>query len=181
VPEKPADATIQHPDVLRVAATIPQEKTIPIIDPRNATIAEAQRAMWAHTAFENMPKVSDMPIWESPSLPALTPVDYDVAPLKTYSKGKVAEEDEPVITQGRAGSRLDKLDRMMDPDADDNTATRVAKKIGKGFTSMAQDAKKMFGLEATDRFATHTQRPEDYVDALFLAAGTMMIPRVIKA
>ena len=181
IPEKQADAIIQRPDVLRVAATIPQEKTIPIIDPRNATIAEAERAMWAHTAFENMPKVSDMPIWESPSLPALTPVEYDVTSLKAYSKGKVAEENEPVITQGRAGSRLDKLDRMMDPDADDNTATRVAKKIGKGFTSMAQDAKTMLGLETADRFATHTQRPEDYVDALFLAAGTMMIPRMIKA
>ena len=181
IPEKPSDATIQRPDVLRVATTIPQEKTIPIADPRNATIAEAQRAMWAHTAMQNMPKVSDMPIWEYPSLPALTPVEYDVTPLKTYSKGKVAEEDEPVIIQGRAGSRLDKLDRMMDPDVDDNTITRVAKKVGKGFTSIAQDAKKMFGLEAADRFATHTQRPEDYVDALFLAAGTMMIPRMIKA
>ena len=67
---------------------IPQEKTIPIADPRNATIAEAERAMWAHTAFENMPKISDMPIWESPSLPALTPAEYDVAPFK-YNNGKL--------------------------------------------------------------------------------------------
>ena len=178
----PQEPIIAVPDATRVS-TIPtiQQQAIDYTDHRNTFRAEADRIIWAHEAMQNMPKVSDMPIWESPSLPTLTPVEYDVAPLKTYSKGKAAEEDEPVITQGRAGSRLDKLDRMMDPDADDNTATRVAKRVGKGFTSIVQDAKKMFGLEAADRFATHTQRPEDYVDALFLAAGTMMIPRMIKA
>jgi len=44
--------------------------------------------MWAHTVFENMPKVSDMPIWESPSLPALEPIELDVAPFK-YNNGKL--------------------------------------------------------------------------------------------
>ena len=137
--------------------------------------------MWAHTAFENMPKISDMPIWESSSLPALTPVEYDVAPLKTYAGGKVAEHDEPVITQGRAGSRLDKVDRMMDPDEDDDTKTRVAKRIGKGFTSLAKDAKEWLGLETIDRFATHTQRPSDYVDATLIAAGNIMISKILNS
>ena len=29
-----------------------------------------------------------MPIWESPSLPALTPVEYDVTPMR-YKNGKL--------------------------------------------------------------------------------------------
>lgn len=177
----PQEPIIARQDATRVATTIPQEKTIPIADPRNATIAEAQRAMWAHIAFENMPKVSDMPIWESPSLPALTPVEYDVTPLKTYAGGKVAEQNEPVITQGRAGSRLDKFSRSMDPDTDDGTLTRVAKKVGKGVADLLTDAKKITGLETIDRFATRTQRPEDYVDAAFLTVGNAMISRMLKA
>lgn len=172
---------VTTPVSTRVTTTIPQEKAIPIIDPRNATIAEAQRAMWAHTAFENMPKVLDMPIWESPSLPALTPVEYDVTPIKTYAGGKVADYNEPVITQGRAGSRLDKVDRMMDPDEDDDTKTRVVKRVGKGFTSFVKDAKEWLGLETADRFATHTQRPSDYVDATLIAAGNIMISKMLNS
>jgi len=135
--------------------------------------------MWAHNVMEDMKGAYQVPIWESPSLPALTPVEYDVTPLKTYAGGKVSNE--PVITQGRAGSRLDKLDRMMDPDEDDGVATRVAKKIGKGITSIAQDAKKIFGLETVDRFATRTQRPEDYVDAAFLTVGNAIISKIMKS
>lgn len=181
IPEKPSDVLIQRPDVLSIATTIPQEKTIPIIDPRNATIAEAQRAMWAHTAFENMPKVSDMPIWESPSLPALTPVEYDVTPLKTYAGGKVAEQNEPVITQGRAGSRLEKFRRSMDPDENDGTATRVLKGVGRGAADLALDLTKASGIEALDRFATETQRPQDYVDVAFLTVGNAMISKIMQS
>lgn len=181
IPEKPSDITIQRPDVLRVATTIPQEKTIPIIDPRNATIAEAQRAMWAHTAFENMPKISDMPIWESPSLPALTPVEYDTTPLKTYAGGKVAEQNEPVITQGRAGSRLEKFRRSMDPDENDGTATRVLKGVGRGAADLALDLTRASGIEALDRFATETQRPQDYIDVAFLTVGNAMISKIMQS
>ena len=114
----PQEPIIARQDATRVATTIPQEKTIPIADPRNATIAEAQRAMWAHTAFENMPKVSDTPIWESPSLPALTPVEYDVTPFK-YNNGKLpgyqwgkAKE----IQQGRKQIPIDKAEAATEPD-----------------------------------------------------------------
>jgi len=97
-----------------------------------------------------------VPIWESPSLPALTPVEYDVAPLKTYAGGKVAEEDEPIIRHGTKGSRLDRFSRMMDPDEDDGTVTRVVKKIGKGVADLVDDAKTISGLRTAERFATHT-------------------------
>ena len=103
------ESIIAAPVSTRVATTIPQEKTIPIVDPRNATIAEAQRAMWAHTAFENMPKVSDMPIWESPSLPALTPVEYDVTPLKTYAGGKLPGYQDGYIQKGHKQIPIDDL------------------------------------------------------------------------
>lgn len=180
VPETKPEPIIAMPDATRVS-TIPtiQQKAIDYSDRRNAVAAEAERAMWAHNVMEDMKGAYQVPIWESPSLPALTPVEYDVTPLKTYAGGKVSNE--PVITQGRAGSRLDKLDRMMDPDEDDGVATRVAKKIGKGITSIAQDAKKIFGLETVDRFATRTQRPEDYVDAAFLTVGNAIISKIMKS
>lgn len=118
ISEKPSDVTIQRPDILRVATTIPQEKTIPIADPRNATIAEAQRAMWAHTAFENMPKVSDMPIWESPSLPALEPIELDVTPFK-YNNGKLPGYQlgkAKAIQQGHKQITIDKAEAATEPD-----------------------------------------------------------------
>ena len=107
--------------------------------------------------------------------------EYDTTPLKTYAGGKVADYNEPVITQGRAGSRLDKVDRMMDPDEDDDIKTRVAKRVGKGFASLAKDAKEWLGLETVDRFATHTQRPSDYVDATLIAAGNIMISKILNS
>ena len=180
IPTQQTSPIVAAPVSTKVATTIPQEKTIPIIDPRNATIAEAQRAMWAHTAFENMPKVSDMPIWESPSLPALTPVDYDVTPLKTYAGGKAAGEDEPVITQGRAGSRLERFRRSMDPDENDGTAVRVLKGVGRGVADIALDLTKASGIETLNRFATETQRPEDYIDAAFLTVGGAIISKMSK-
>jgi hypothetical protein len=39
--------------------------------------------------MEDMKGAYQVPIWESPSLPALEPIEYDVTPLKTYSKGKL--------------------------------------------------------------------------------------------
>lgn len=88
MPEWKAPHIISKPDVTRVATTIPQQKTIPIADPRNATIAEAQRAMWAHNVMEDMKGAYQVPVWEFPSLPALTPVGYDVTPMR-YKNGKL--------------------------------------------------------------------------------------------
>lgn len=88
----PQEPIIARQDATRVATTIPQEKTIPIADPRNATIAEAQRAMWAHDVMNNIQGMAyDVPIWESKSLPALEPIELDTTPLKTYGDGKVSQ------------------------------------------------------------------------------------------
>lgn len=169
-------------DATRVA-TIPtvQQQAIDYSDRRNAVAAEAQRAIWAHNVMEDMKGAYQVPIWESPSLPALTPVEYDVTHLKTYAGGKVAEEDEPVIRQGTKGSRLDRFSRIMDPDEDDGTVTRVVKKIGKGVADLVNDAKTVSGLRTIERFATHTQNPSDYIDAAFLTVGNAMISKMLKA
>ena len=77
-------------DATRVA-TIPtiQQQAIDYSDRRNAVAAETQRAIWAHDVMKDMKGAYQVPIWESPSLPALTPVEYDVTPLKTYAGGKL--------------------------------------------------------------------------------------------
>ena len=82
-----------------MATTIPQEKTIPIADPRNATIAEAQRAMWAHNVMEDMKGAYQVPILKSSSLPALTPVGYDVTPMR-YKNGKLPGYEGGKISMG---------------------------------------------------------------------------------
>lgn len=90
VPEAKPEPIIAMPDATRVAL-IPtvQQKAIDYSDRRNSVAAEAQRAMWAHNVMEDMKGAYQVPIWESPSLPALTPVEYDVTPLKTYAGGKL--------------------------------------------------------------------------------------------
>lgn len=110
---------IAVPDATRVA-TIPtiQQKAIDYSDRRNAVAAEAERAMWAHNVMEDMKGAYQVPIWESPSLPALTPVEYDVAPFK-YNNGKLpgyqwgkAKE----IQQGRKQIPIDKAEAATEPD-----------------------------------------------------------------
>lgn len=97
--QKPEDALIQKSDVTRTV-TIPtaQQQIISRADRRNTVGAEIDRTIWANKVMHDIQGMAyDIPVWESPSLPALTPVEYDVTPLKnSYEDGKISQGNKQI-------------------------------------------------------------------------------------
>ena len=176
-PQKPEDALIQRADVTRTA-TIPtaQQQIISHVDRRNTVGAEIDRTIWANKVMNDIQGMAyDIPIWESPSLPALTPVEYDVTPFK-YANGKLpgyqwgkAKE----IQQGRKQIPIDKAEAATEPDYNDGWFLTTIKR---GVNSAIKTAKDQ--VRAIRNIWNGRGTLGDYVevgiDALTGAAGKLL-------
>lgn len=96
VSEKPKDVTIQYPDAVRVATTIPQEKVITYTDHRNTVAAETDRSIWAHKVMNDIQGMAyRTPIWKSRpydikqyGVTRLQPTGFKNGKLPRYKIGK---------------------------------------------------------------------------------------------
>lgn len=134
---------IAMPDATRVS-TIPtiQQQAVDYSDHRNQFAAEAERAIWARNVMDSLQEGYKVPVWESPSLPALQPVEMDVAPFKTYSSGKLAGYQggkEATIQQGRKQLPIDKAEAATEPDYNEGWLLTTLKRGANNFIKTVKD------------------------------------------